>query len=85
MQQVAPRTLRTTGERVDRELLLEGTGFLGTSEGPWVYLGDRAAPGVRIIDGHTVKAYVPDDVHGITTVTLVNPDETRVSLEVALP
>ena len=84
LDSLEPVTLTHTPVTVDRELTLTGQGFQGTSQGPWVRFGDVEAPSVRILDENTVIALVPQSVHGVQTVTLVNPDERTAEVTVDL-
>ena len=64
--------------------MLTGDGFMGTSVGPWVHLGDIESPSVRIRDEHTVIALVPVGVHGQVAVRLTNPDQKVAEITVDL-
>lgn len=77
-------TLQHTPVTVDRELMLVGDGFMGTSVGPWVHFGDVESPSVRLMDANTVIALVPEGVHGTVAVRLTNPDQQVAELSVDL-
>ena len=69
---------------VDREVVIQGTGFMGTAFGPFVHFGEIEAPAVRLIDEQTVWALVPSGVHGALQVHVTNPDNRVAQVDAVL-
>jgi hypothetical protein len=77
-------TLKHTPVTVDREITVTGSGFMGTAYGPWVRFGEVESPSVRLRDGNTIIALVPESVHGMQTVTVINPDALKAEVKIDL-
>lgn len=73
---IAPREIPGRGP-ADRELVIDGSGFFGTSVGPFVRLNGRDAVAV-VMDaaepGRRLVAYAPPELRGRVEVVVENPD-----------
>ena len=73
---IDPFTRTVDGEEAvyDRQLVIHGSGFYGTSQGPFVHFDGEEAWGVEVPEGGRITVYLPADRTGAATVRVTNPD-----------
>ena len=76
IERIDPFTRTVDGVQAvyDRQLVIHGSGFYGTSQGPFVHLDGEEAWGVEVPDGSRVAVYLPAHRSGPATVRVTNPD-----------